>query len=156
MRQDRDEATRSVCLGQGIFYMASGLWPVFDRESFEKVTGPKADFWLVRTVGLMIASTGAALTMAAVRRKVTPEIGLLATTTAGSLAGIDIVYGGSGRISRIYLLDAIVQGGIVALWAAACKRKPAVRATDPPVRDANLTPNRRDSGTFEAGDPVAG
>lgn len=156
MRQQKNKAAVSLCVGQGIFYLTSGLWPVFDRESFEKVTGPKADFWLVRTVGLLIASTGATLTMAAIRRKVTPEIALLAATTAGSLAGIDIVYGGSGRISRIYLLDAVVQGGIVGLWAAAWKRTPVVRATDPPVRDGNLAPNRRDSGTFDVGDPVAG
>lgn len=160
MTEQKNEANRALCLGLGIFYVAAGLWPVFHRASFEKVTGPKTDFWLVKTVGLMIASAGVALTMAALRRNVTPEIRLLANGTAASLAGIDVVYGGSGRISRIYLLDAVVQRGIVALWASAAKRKLAPRAhrraTHPPSGNAGLPPNRRDSGTFEVGDPVAG
>ena len=41
------------------FYVASGLRPIVSMRTFEKVTGPKTDEWLVKTVGLLIAVSGA-------------------------------------------------------------------------------------------------
>ena len=42
---------RTLLASQGAFYLAAGLWPIVHRSSFERATGPKTDFWLVRTVG---------------------------------------------------------------------------------------------------------
>jgi ABC-type cobalamin transport system permease subunit len=112
-----------LAAAQGVFYVAAGLWPVFDRRSFENVTGPKTDFWLVRTVGLLIASTGLALTAAGARRSVDFDTGLLGAASASSLAMIDLVYGLPGRISRVYLLDAVVEGALAALWVSALVRR---------------------------------
>ncbi|MDP9170379.1 MAG: hypothetical protein M3N54_07160 [Acidobacteriota bacterium] len=103
-----------LSISHGAFNLASGLWPVFNRRSFEVVTGPKEDFWLVRTVGLLLAVTGTA--MAGSRKRVTPEIRLLGTGVAGSLATIGVIYGTKGRISRIYLLDAVAQSTLAAAW----------------------------------------
>lgn len=41
-------------LGQGLFYLTSGIWPLIDMPSFEAVTGRKTDKWLVKTVGLLL------------------------------------------------------------------------------------------------------
>ena len=43
---------QTLATGQGAYYVASGLWPIFHRRSFEAVTGPKKDWWLVVTVGV--------------------------------------------------------------------------------------------------------
>ena len=105
-----------LALLQGVFYVATGLWPLFDIDSFQMVTGPKADLWLVRTVGVLVTVIGAVLLFAARGRRVSDEIVLLAVGSALGLAMIDLVYALSGRISAIYLADAAVEIGLAVLW----------------------------------------
>lgn len=101
---------------QGGYYVLTGLWGVVELDSFQAVTGPKSDLWLVRTVGLMIVVVGAVLAEAAVKRRITPEIVLLGVGSALGLACIDIVYATLGRISLIYYLDAIAEILILMGW----------------------------------------
>jgi hypothetical protein len=103
--------------GQGAFYLAAGLWPVVHRSSFERVTGPKTDFWLVRTVGSLLAVMGSTMMLGALRDQSGPETRSLAIGTAGAITAIDAVYVKRGRISPIYLLDAATQLGLMAAWA---------------------------------------
>jgi hypothetical protein len=107
---------------QGLFYLATGIWPLLDIVSFQLVTGPKTDLWLVRTVGVLVAVIGAVLLLAAKRRRVTHEIVLLAVGSALGLAAIDVVYALSGRISAVYLADAVVEVGLALLWLVAWPR----------------------------------
>jgi hypothetical protein len=111
-----DNLARILSIGQGLFYMITGFWPLFSRRSFEKVTGPKHDFWLVNTVGVIIGSVGLVLISAGYHRRVTPEIRGLAVGTAASLSGIDIFYVSKRRIPRIYLLDAAAEIGLITVW----------------------------------------
>jgi hypothetical protein len=53
-----DGLVRTFSMGQGIFYALTGFWPLISRRTFEKVTGPKHDFWLVNTVGVVIGTIG--------------------------------------------------------------------------------------------------
>lgn len=39
-----------------MFYLAAGLWPIVSLHSFEAVTGPEQDDWLVKTIGGLIAA----------------------------------------------------------------------------------------------------
>jgi hypothetical protein len=48
---------------------------------------------------------------------------LLAVGSAGGLAAVDLIYALSDRISDIYLMDAVVEIGLVALWIVAWLRK---------------------------------
>jgi len=105
-----------LALLQGVFYLATGIWPLLDIVSFQLVTGPKTDLWLVRTVGILVAVIGVVLVSAGWQRRVTEEIILLAVGSALGLACIDLVYGLSGRISAVYLADAVVEIGLAALW----------------------------------------
>jgi hypothetical protein len=105
-----------AALIQGVFYLMTGLWPIIDIESFQQVTGPKTDLWLVRTVGALIAVIGVVLISAARRRRYTDEIVILAVGCALALAAIDLVYALSGRISAIYLADAAAEIALAALW----------------------------------------
>ena len=92
------------------------------------MTGPKTDVWLVKTVGALVVGIGAALGLAGYRRRITPEIVLLGVSSAAGLAGIDLVYVAKKRISSVYLLDALAEMGLIALWAAAWSRHPRERS----------------------------
>ena len=111
-----------LALIQGIFYLATGVWPLIDIVSFQVVTGPKTDLWLVRTVGVLVTVIGLVLLSSARSRRVTNEIVMLAVGSALGLAAIDLIYALSGRISAVYLADAVVEIGLAVLWAAAWRR----------------------------------
>jgi hypothetical protein len=111
-----------VALIQGIFYLATGLWPLMHIDSFQIVTGPKADLWLVKTVGVLVTVVGAVLVSASRRRRITDEIVILAVGSALGLAGIDLIYALSGRISAVYLADAVAEIGLAALWVIGRRR----------------------------------
>ena len=104
---------------QGGFYVPSSLWPLLHMKSFEAITGPKVDRWLVKTVAGLLTVVSVALLNAAKERRVTPEMEAVGAGSAAVLATIDVVYVSRGRISRVYLLDAAAQVGIVALWLHA-------------------------------------
>jgi hypothetical protein len=108
---------RLLAVSQGVYYVLTGLWPLVNMRSFEAITGPKADRWLAQTVGWLVTIVGGVLTMASVRRHAAPELPLLGVGSAVGLAGIECMSVASGRISRVYLLDAVLQLGLVAGWA---------------------------------------
>jgi hypothetical protein len=111
-----------VALAQGTFYLATGLWPLIDIDSFQAVTGPKTDLWLVRTVGVLVAVIGAVLMTAARRRLPGAEITLLAIGSALGLTAIDIIYVLSRTIPPVYLADAGAEIGFAAGWALGRRR----------------------------------
>lgn len=119
-----DEAVRLARL-QAAYYIASGLLPLVSMRVFEAITGPKTDRWLVKTVGLLVAVIGGALGLAARRRRVEPEVVLVAAGSAGALAVIDFVYVAKRRISPVYLLDAVAEIALLAGWLRLW-RQPAV------------------------------
>jgi hypothetical protein len=125
-----NEAARRLALGQGIFFVVSGVWPILHMRSFEAVTGPKVDRWLVKTVGALITVGGGALIAAARRGRVTREIAFTGAGMAAALAAIDVWYAGMrGRISKVYLLDALVELGLAGAWAIVGSDDDADRAT---------------------------
>jgi hypothetical protein len=116
---------RTLALGQGAYFAASGVWPIVDQRSFQRVTGPKADVWLVKTVGVLVTVIGAALVSAAARDDVDAESRMLGAASAAGLAAIEVVYVRRGRISRVYALDAIVEAALVAAWLLFPAHRPA-------------------------------
>ena len=110
---------QTLSLTQGIYYLLTGIWPLVSPGTFQKVTGPKTDDWLVKTVGVLVAVIGGVLTMAGLRRQSTREIPMLAIGSAAGLAAIDVIYAAKDRISRVYLLDAVLEAVIVGAWAVS-------------------------------------
>jgi hypothetical protein len=104
---------------QGSFYVPSSLWPLLHMRSFEAVTGPKVDRWLVKTVAGLLSVVGVTLIGAARQHRVTPEMEAVAAGSAAVLATIDVVYVARKRISPVYLLDAVAQVTMIALWIRA-------------------------------------
>jgi hypothetical protein len=48
----RHEAERTqVTAARAVVFITTGLWPLVRSKSFEAVTGPKLEGWLVKTVG---------------------------------------------------------------------------------------------------------
>jgi len=110
----------TLTAAHGVVNVASGLWPLVHMRSFEAVTGPKTDDWLVRTVAGLLVANGAVQVSAAGR---SPDALALAHRlgigTAVTLGLVDLVYGGTGRISRVYLLDGLVEAGWIVAWSSA-------------------------------------
>ncbi|MDP8951128.1 MAG: hypothetical protein M3N18_02625 [Actinomycetota bacterium] len=105
-----------LSVAQGLYYVATALWSLFSIGTFQKVTGPKTDIWLVKTVGVLVAAIGGALGVAGYRRMETPEIVLLGAGSAAGLAGIDAYYAGKRRISAVYGLDALAELVFLGCW----------------------------------------
>jgi hypothetical protein len=98
-----------ILTGQGGYYFATGIWPLLSMRTFEAVTGPKTDDWLVQTVGTLAACIGAALLLGSRRIPPNRETLLLSAFSAAAFLGVDVVFVAMGTISTIYLVDAGVQ-----------------------------------------------
>ena len=122
MRKTNMDLTNLLSLGQGVFYLGTGIWPLVHRRSFEAVTGPKTDWWLVKTVGTLISVVGTVLVIAGARRHTTVESSVLAVGSAAGLAACDIVFVSRQRISSIYLLDALAEITLLGLWVVAFQK----------------------------------
>jgi hypothetical protein len=106
---------RRIAVGQGVYFLTTGIWPLVSMRTFEAVTGPKVDRWLVKTVGVLVAVIGASLLVDARRPSRGSQV--LGVGSAAALGGVDVVYSLRGRISKIYLADAVLEALLVTLWA---------------------------------------
>lgn len=104
---------------QGSFDVVTGLWPIFHLRSFEAVTGPKLEGWLVKTVGALITVIGGTLLFSGLRRRVGPEVCLLGMGSAAAFTAVDLIYTSRRRISPVYLLDAATEVALVAGWTVS-------------------------------------
>jgi hypothetical protein len=105
-----------LALTQGVYYLASGLWPLVSIFTFQLITGPKDDIWLVRTVGALVIVCSAVLLLAASRRRIAPEAALLGFGYALALMAVEIFYVLAGTISPVYLLDTVIEAVFAAGW----------------------------------------
>jgi len=119
MSDDRVDRQRRIAKWQAAYYLPTGIWPLIPFvgiRTFEVLTGPKTDRWLVQTVGALVTVIGAVIGLAGSRRRVTPEVELLAVGTALSLATVDVVFVARRRIRPVYLLDALTNLWFAETW----------------------------------------
>ena len=127
-RGDRSHGrvTRLVLYAQGIYYVLTGVWPLVSMRTFESVTGPKTDDWLVHMVGALTIAIGITILTGArghgVEKKVRREVILLSATSAVAYAAIDILYTLNGTIRSVYLADAGAEG-LILLGLLVSRRK---------------------------------
>jgi hypothetical protein len=107
---------RTLALLQGLYFLVTGIWPLINIGSFQAVTGPKTDLWLVKTVGSLIAVIGLVVLAAGVRDNVTLEVLVLAVGSSAVLMAVDVNYSLKDVISKIYLADAAVEAILIFLW----------------------------------------
>ena len=101
---------------QGSYTMATALWPIAHIRSFEAVTGPKTDNWLVKTVGALLLPVAVCWLWNAYNQTVSAEAALLGIGTAIGLGFVDFYYASIGRISKIYMADGVVQIVFIVCW----------------------------------------
>lgn len=106
-------------------------------RSFEIVLGPKTDRWLVRTVAGLLIGNGLVQVGSPDTADGLAQARRLGLGTALTLATIDLVYVPSGRISRVYLIDAALEVAWIVAWS--------IEGWPPP--SARLTPELRCSAT---------
>ena len=111
---------RLVPVLQGGYFFLTGIWPIVSIDTFQMVTRPKSDLWLVKTVGSLVAVAGLVIFIAGVRDSVTFEIFLLAVGSSAALTVVNVNYSLRGVISRIYLLDAVIEAAIILMWIRCC------------------------------------
>ena len=100
---------------QAAFYALGGAWPLVAYRTFEAVTGRKREPWLVKTVGMLMLAIAAALAADPDGRS--PAARRLGVGSAAAFAAVDVWYAGlRRRISPIYLVDAVAEAALVALW----------------------------------------
>ena len=110
---------RGVLRVQGAYYAATGVLPFASRRTFEAMTGPKAEWWLVETVGALVTVVGGGLLGAARSDRVTPEVTAMAAGCALSFAALDVVYVRQRRIAPSYLGDAAIQAALLGALAVS-------------------------------------
>jgi hypothetical protein len=111
---------RRIILVQSVYYLTTALWPLVSIESFMRLTGPKTDLWLVKTVAVLILAIAITLFVGARGTSVSKETCTLALLASAGLAIIDTHYSLSGAISPIYLVDVLPEIAFAiaafALW----------------------------------------
>src|SRR3954463_3188799 len=112
-----DRHGERVLLGvQGGYFAITGLWPIVHLKSFELVTGPKTDHWLVQTFGALILVIGVIFCISATSPQDRAGLPPLAVGCAVALAICDTIFVMNHVISAIYLADAVLELLLAAGW----------------------------------------
>lgn len=107
---------RGLALAQGLYDLVGGLWPLLHFRSFEEVTGPKVDHWLVRTVAGMLVVMGVVLLRDAYRNRVPDSMRTMAGGLSGVLAIVALISSVGGWISWTYFLDGLIHLSFALGW----------------------------------------
>ena len=110
---------RATLRVQAAYYVATGIWPIVSPKTFQVVTGPKADMWLVKTFGLLVGAVGLAIARGAEGDRISPETRILAGGSALALGAADVWYSLRDRIPKTYLLDTAAQALLLGALARA-------------------------------------
>lgn len=81
---------RLIAVLQGAYFVLTGVWPLISIDTFQKITGPKTDLWLVKTVGSLIAAVGLVILLAELRGDVAFEIFFLAVGSFDGFKRVNI------------------------------------------------------------------
>jgi hypothetical protein len=98
------------------FFAPSNFSGIFCVKTFLLVTGPKTDLWLVKTVGIVLATIGATLVICKLNAQVNSPVIFLAIGSALSLTVVEVIYVAKRVISPIYLGDALVELVLIGWW----------------------------------------
>jgi hypothetical protein len=118
---------------QGAYYLVTGPPAIAFPRAFQVITGPKRDMWLAKTVGALITVIGGVLFASAKSSEPSKEMTVLATGSALVLGASDLIYGGAGRNTRVYYLDAVAQAALLAAIACGDFSMPE-EGLEPPTR----------------------
>lgn len=105
---------RTVLRMQAYYYIGAGALPLLSRRAFEAITGPKRDWWLVQMVALLAIVNGSTIAIGTrSKSKLSAQTRTLARSSALAFALIDTVYALDGTISKMYLVDALLEAAFI-------------------------------------------
>ncbi|MFA6237979.1 MAG: hypothetical protein WC635_11665 [Bacteriovorax sp.] len=111
---------QTILLIQAVYYLPTALWAMIHIRSFEKVTGPKSDRWLVYTVASLLVSSSLVFLYSGARSEPVPaETIILAVSNCLSLISIDVIFVFKKKISKVYVLDAVGEIAILVFLMLA-------------------------------------
>jgi hypothetical protein len=108
-----------------MYFFITGVWPLVSIETFQAVTGKKADnaptgleadHWLVNCVGVLVLAISLVFLLNAWRKRVSVDAAVLAIGSGLGLAAIDVIYVARKVILPVYLADAAAQAVLIILW----------------------------------------
>jgi hypothetical protein len=105
---------RKLAAAHAAYYVVTGAWAVVDRRSFERLTGRKRDYWLVRLVGGLTVAVGVSLGTAVVKGQRSRGDATLAFAT--SLAFLVADAYAARSVSRVYVGDIAVHAVFLPAW----------------------------------------
>ena len=108
--------TRLLLIVHGLYLLIGGGWPLVHWKSFEAVTGPKLDEFLVHTVALLLILVGNIL-LGQRRTAVERSAVQLAMGTSLILGTVAIVSAAGGWVWKVYFIDGTIHLLFVLAWA---------------------------------------
>lgn len=95
-----------IMIFQGIYYLATAIWPIISLSSFMALAGPKPDRFIFWAIDFLIIAVGASILFGVIR-------GDLVTTSflgaASAFAFIAVEFMFAGKISRYFWIDTAVE-----------------------------------------------
>lgn len=108
---------RYLLLIVGVYSLITALWALIDIDSFMKVTGPKTDIWLVKTVSVLILAMAVFFIMQLKYSSPVVPVIILGILMSVGLASIDFYYTSQNTISDIYKADGFLQLVFMLIWS---------------------------------------
>jgi hypothetical protein len=110
-RSDERRATRRrwIIMGQGIYYVLLGVWPLLYFDSFASAVGLQMHPFQAQLFGAVLAVVGGALIESARREPPDTDPTLLAASVAAALALIDFVWLPRLRVISWFWVDLVVE-----------------------------------------------
>ncbi len=101
---------------QGAYFFLLGLWPLIHINSFIDVTAIKSDFWMAKTIGLLLSVIGLVLLYAWYHLQNANSLVLLGMASNVVLVGMESYYFSIGVLPTIYLVDTAMQSVLFIVW----------------------------------------
>lgn len=109
-------STRLLLITHSAYLLFGGGWPLLSLATFEAVTGPKEEDWLVRSVALLLVVAGIIL----LRQRTAPierSAVELALGTSLSLGAVAVISAAGGWVSPVYFADGTMHLLFAGAWA---------------------------------------
>lgn len=101
---------------QGVYTLLTALWGLADIRSFMRVTGPKTDIWLVKTVSVLLLPITFCFFAALFLNMPFLPVSIVGIMTTAGLAAIDFYYTANRTIKWVYALDGILEILFLLTW----------------------------------------
>lgn len=105
-----------LAMVQGMYDLLGGLWPLLHLQSFEQVTGPKSDDWLVRSVAGILVVVGIGLLYDASHHRLAAGMRRTAAGISLVLALVALISSTAGWVSWLYFIDGLAHASFFLGW----------------------------------------